>query len=493
MHRHATLHRRSQLPLAVLSLLAAALLLAPPPGQAASGAAQEAAPAVPEAVGELLAALSAGDPAAFEAMAQQRFAPSALQRRSPEERRRMMERFHDDFGTLTVTAVRQSGAATVVVEVAGSTGASGRLTIDLEPAPPRRIVGLRVDLGGPRDGDEEEAPPLPPPPVDGGMTAEALAAGLDPYLSQLTADDRFSGVVLVARDGRPLFVRAYGLAERADGVPNTPETRFNLASIGKAFTKVAVGQLLSRGRLSLDDPISKFLPDYPNQEARRATVGQLVEHRGGLPDIFGPRFAATPRGRLRSNHDWMALFADLPPEFEPGSRNRYCNACYVVLGEIVAAVAGVPYEQYVTEHVFAPAGMVGAGFFASDDIVPRVARGYTRRGPEGKASEWRDAVLLHGARGSAAGGSYATAADLLAFDEALRGHRLLDPERTAWFYGEPQASPGRSTAALGIAGGAPGTSTVLEADGRWTVIVLANLDPKAGEGLGVVLYRALSG
>jgi CubicO group peptidase (beta-lactamase class C family) len=208
--------------------------------------------------------------------------------------------------------------------------------------------------------------------------------------------------------------------------------------------------------------------------------------------MVGPALAGGGPGRLRSNRDWMAAFAALPLDFPPGSRSRYCNACYVVLGEVIASASGLSYEEYIAQRIFAAAGMGGAGFFASDEPIPRVAEGYTRQPAPGQATPLRASILGRGARGSAAGGSYATAADLLAFDEALREHRLLDREQTAWFFGAAEPATGRARAHYGIAGGSPGTSTVLESDGTWTVVVLANLDPQAGEDLGTALFRALA-
>jgi CubicO group peptidase (beta-lactamase class C family) len=161
-----------------------------------------------------------------------------------------------------------------------------------------------------------------------------------------------------------------------------------------------------------------------------------------------------------------------------------------VLGEIVEAVSGERYEDYLARHVFAPAGMSGAAFLAGDDQVPLKAIGYTRT-PAGL----RPTSLGAGGRGSGAGGVFATAADLLAYDNAVRSRRLLDAERTAWLLGGDDGGEGggeaRSSGGLGVAGGAPGTNTVLASDGTWTVIVLSNRDPRTGEDLGTALAKAL--
>jgi CubicO group peptidase (beta-lactamase class C family) len=135
------------------------------------------------------------------------------------------------------------------------------------------------------------------------------------------------------------------------------------------------------------------------------------------------------------------------------------------------------YEAYVAQHIFKPAGMIGAEALQADSLAPNVAQGYTRRGG---SAQLRSNIYMRGAAGSAAGGGYATAADLLAFDNAMKAAKLLDAARSKAFY-----------AGRGIAGGAPGTSTVLISGPVWTVIVLTNLDPDMGESIGTAIARAL--
>lgn len=434
-----------------------------------------------------VAALSSGSAAAFEAMAQEHFAPALLARRSAQDRRELVERVHADFGALSVERELAREGATFELTVRGAKGGAARLELTLEPAAPHRITRVAIEAGeAPEGGDTT----LAPAPVSGTMAPEELSKALDAYLGGLATSGRFAGVVLVARDGRPLFERGYGLANREARVAVTPATRFNLASIGKIFTKVAIGQLLAQGKLSLADTLGALLPDHPNAEARGATVAQLLDHRAGIADFFGPAFAQAPKERFRSNADYYQLVAPQPLLFAPGARRQYCNGCYVVLGAIVERLAGVPYEDYVQKQVFERAAMPGAAFLAMNDLPADAALGYTR--PDGEpAGALRVNSALHGRRGSAAGGSYARAADLLAFDNALREQRLLDAERTGWLLGAP-AGPGRARGALGIAGGAPGVNGALESDGTWTVVVVGNLDPPVAEQLGADLMRRLS-
>jgi hypothetical protein len=202
-----------------------------------------------------------------------------------------------------------------------------------------------------------------------------------------------------------------------------------LGSINKEFTQAAIRQLVRDGKLSLTDTLGKFFPDYPQVTSRAATVEQLLTHRGGLSDFFGPEFNKAAKDRLASNADYFNFVSGLAPAFAPGERNQYCNGCYIALG-------------------------------------------YTRREGDGAL---RSNLAMHGVTGSAAGGGYSTAFDLLTYVLAVRAGRF------------PGVEPG-----IGIAGGAPGINAVLESRGDWVVIVLTNFDPPTGERIGIALADAVA-
>jgi D-alanyl-D-alanine carboxypeptidase len=453
--------------------------------------AQALRPQVKSRVDAFFAALASGNPEKYEAMARDNFIPAFLARRSADERKAMVARIHADFGDMTLGGVQAQDDGGVVLQVRGATGMTGRIELAFENAGPYRVTsaGIQVEAGGRGGGPGPE--PLPAPPVNGAMPAAELAKGLDGYIGELAAADKFAGVVLVAKDGLPVYEKSWGLANRPTRSPITAATRFNLGSINKIFTKTAIAQLMAQGKVALTDTIGKLLPDYPNPRARAATVGQLLKHQAGVADFFGPDFTAAPKTQFRSNADYYHFVAAKPLLFEPGSKTQYCNGCYIVLGAIIERVAGIPYEQYIGEHVFTPAGMRTAGFFQSDRFPPDVAVGYTMRSPA-SPDKLQSNEQMHGAAGSAAGGAFAAAHDLLAFDNALREGRLLDPKMTGWVLeaGAPPAGK-RAQSGLGIAGGAPGCNAVLESDGTWTVAVVGNLDPPAAEQLGVAIARQL--
>jgi D-alanyl-D-alanine carboxypeptidase len=333
-------------------------------------------------------------------------------------------------------------------------------------------------------------------PVDAEDVADlgGPPLSLEEFLAQVRAEldgrsraDRFSGVVLLAQGDRVVLHEARGQASVEYGVANRLDTRFNLGSLNKLFTRVAIGQLAEKGKLALDDKIEKFLPAYPNREtAAKVTVRQLLDMTSGVGDFFGEKFVATPKYRIRGLEDYLQFFAAEPLLFEPGSQRRYSNGGYIVLGLIVEKASGQGYFDYVRALVYDPAGMADTGHLEADVPVGNVASGYTRNWDDAEHEKEgrRNNMYTRPARGSSAGGGYSTAMDLFRFAQALRTGKLLGPLHKEWFSG-PQ----------GYAGGAPGINADLEIDPvpGWTVVVLGNYDPPAAVSLaqkiGVLLRR----
>ncbi|HET8798780.1 MAG TPA: serine hydrolase domain-containing protein [Thermoanaerobaculia bacterium] len=331
----------------------------------------------------------------------------------------------------------------------------------------------RVIRGGPPEAPKD----LPPLEVREGMSDDEQIAALDRYVTALAEKGLFSGTVLLARDGKPRLSRAVGLADREKKSPMTIDTKMNLGSINKLFTKVAIAQLAAAGKLKLTDTVAALLPSLDIPSADAITIEQLLEHRSGLGDFFGPRFFGDPH-RIATLADYATLFAGKPLEFEPGKGQRYSNAGYIVLGLIIEAKSGESYHDYVQRHIFAPAGMRDSGAWAWDADVANRAVGYTKRGPEGPLPELRPNVATLPGRGSSAGGGYSTAPDLLRFANAFTAGKFVDGEWSGWLTQGKLGAPA-GPIGLGVAGGAPGINAALEIDGPWTLAVLANLDPPA--------------
>lgn len=302
--------------------------------------------------------------------------------------------------------------------------------------------------------------------TDSSVVDSALARRLARALDSLSAAGHFSGTILLAHHDTPILERAYGMADRERGTPNTIETAFNLASVGKLFTQTAVEQLAQSGKLDLSAPIARYWPDYPNRDfARKATVAQLVAMSSGIGgDIFGT--PATMHS-IRTIADYVQQFVNEPPAFEPGTKRAYSNAGYVVLGALVERVSGEEYESYLQRHIFTPAGMTRTGLFDRDSLPPWAAIGYTTGDPEHHDGPVHPNTGMLPGRGSPAGGSYSTVGDLL---------RYVHAQRTG-------AIAGTSRKPIGWAGGAPGANTSLVPDmaGGYTLIVLANMDPPVAQ------------
>jgi CubicO group peptidase (beta-lactamase class C family) len=307
-------------------------------------------------------------------------------------------------------------------------------------------------------------------------------------VDKAAAEDKFSGVVLVAKDGTPLLSRAWGMADPAKGIANRPDTKFNLGSINKIFTHVAIGQLAAAGKLSLNDTIRKHLPDLPVPSADKITIEQLLQHRSGLGDIFGPKFMES-HASLRKLSDYVPLFAGAPLQFEPGADQKYSNAGFIVLGLIVEKVSGQSYDGYIRGQITKPSGMTDTASYAVDENVSNRAIGLTKRGPDGPLPVRQSNINTLPARGSSAGGGYSTAADLLRFSQALLSDKLLPKRWTDWMFTGKLDAPGHRN--IGVAGGSPGVNAVLEIEPPYTVIVMSNFDPPAAMEIGAEVRNIL--
>ena len=337
-------------------------------------------------------------------------------------------------------------------------------TIGVDPHTPHGIADIRVKPASAPGGKSGERG-ISPETGKETLSEAGMIEQLNGMIDKLVADDSFSGVVMIAKAGKPIYQRAVGLANKSYNVPNRIDTKFNLGSINKIFTRVAISQLIEEGKLTLADTIGKHIADYPNKEAaEKVTIKHLLEMQSGIGDFFGPKFDSTPKNRIRSIKDYLALFADQPLKFEPGTSRAYSNGGYITLGAIIEKVTGQSYYDYVRERIFKPAGMENTDAFEVDVVTPNLATGYTRGANGARVSN----VYTKPARGSSAGGGYSTAEDLLKFTIALQTNKLLSEAQTK------RAFPG----SLGVAGGAPGINAELEIDpGSYTIIVLANYDP----------------
>jgi len=357
-----------------------------------------------------------------------------------------------------------------------------RFEIEVEPAEPHRITKLDLNMI-----------PAPPEFAIPRMSEEQALAALRSEIERRVAADSFSGSVMVTKNGKTIFSRAYGMADRDKKIKNELTTQFRIGSMNKMFTAVSAMQLVQGGKLKLTGTVGEYLPDYPNKDlASKVTLHHLLTHTGGTGDFFGPEFDKH-RLELRTLQDYVKLYGQRGLEFEPGSKWDYSNYGFLLLGVIVQKVSGQDYYDYVRQHVYGPAGMTSTDSLPEDQAVPRRSVGYMKdRGSE----PWKPNTDTLPYRGTSAGGGYSTVEDLQRFADALRNHKLLNAQNTEllttgkaetgggakYGYGfMDQVSGG--VRSFGHGGGAPGMNgelTIYPQSG-YVVAVLANIDPPAAQ------------
>lgn len=325
-----------------------------------------------------------------------------------------------------------------------------------------------------------------------------LVAQIHALLDSRAADDSFSGAVLVARDDQLLLKTARGFAIHPNIQPNQPDTKFNLASVTKMLTAIAVMQLVAGGVLDLHTPIAAYDRDLPH--AGMVTIHQLLTHTAGFGRYWNDAYRAA-RSDLRTVSDYLKLFADTPLEFPPGTRHLYGNTGYVVLGALIEAVTGETYFDYMHRSIYQPAGMQNTGHYELDLPVANRAVGYTRQqwfGPED--GQRRSNHFIYAVKGSPSEHCFSTVHDLFYFFQALQTQRLLDADHTSlsmtphtaaeqpgvsYGYGFHIIDDGKHGRVIGHGGRAMGGDAfaLQYRDLGYTVIVLSNYDRPAARAM----------
>lgn len=317
----------------------------------------------------------------------------------------------------------------------------------------------------------ERSPSAPP----------GYAAAVDEVANAYVDAGLFSGTILVAKDGKPILRKGYGLANREWSVAATPETKFRLGSITKQFTAAAILQLAEQGKLSLDDPISRYYPQAPASWSP-ITLKHLLTHTSGIPSYTSlPGFFGSPQRIDRTPAEIVALTQDKPLEFKPGEKFSYDNTGYVLLGYVIEKVSGQTYQAYLQDHIFGPLGLKNTGYDDTAIVLPQRAAGYTVA-----AGKPRNAPYLAMSLPYAAGSLYSTVDDLLTWQQALQAGKVIKPASLAamftdqgFGYGYGQfISKVNGRRMWAHAGGINGFSTdlVLFPDQGVSLIILSNND-----------------
>jgi CubicO group peptidase (beta-lactamase class C family) len=303
-------------------------------------------------------------------------------------------------------------------------------------------------------------------------------------VDDVAEDKAFMGSVLVAKGDTIRFETSRGWANAEWKVAHTAHTKFRLGSVTKQFTAAAILLLEEQGKLSVDDPISKFIPNAP-EAWKPVTIRQLLNHTGGVPSFTDfPEYGKWKLSPL-SPAEVMTKLADKPLTAPPGQEFRYSNTGYILLGWIVELASGQPYATYVRDHVFQPLGMSDSGYDSSAEVLPERAAGYVN-GPNGlENAPYIDMHIPGGA-----GALYSTTHDLLKWTQGLFGGRLLSGASLT-----KMTTPAKQGYGFGIGigerngrklyaheGGIEGFNTYVGyyPDAKLTVVVLQNINGAPG-------------
>jgi len=323
---------------------------------------------------------------------------------------------------------------------------------------------------------------------------------LDQVAKSYTPGNAFMGAVLVVQKDKVLLNQGYGMASLEWGVANTPETKFRLGSLTKQFTAALVLLLQQDGKLSVNDPVSKYLPDAP-KAWEKITLANLLGHTSGIPNFTNDKDFGTWSASAHTPAEEIAFFRDKPLDFEPGAKFDYSNSNYEVLGVVIEKVSGKPYGELLRERIFEPLGMKDTGLDSDELILPKRAQGYAPS-PHGLIVARSESLTVPWAAGS----MYSTTGDLLKWERGLFGGKLLSQASLT-----AMLTPGKGRYGFGVGideregarvighgGGIEGFNTQLTyfPDKQLTVVVLANVNgaiptTMAGQLLDVALGKKI--
>jgi len=326
------------------------------------------------------------------------------------------------------------------------------------------------------------------------------AARMDQVVSAYTKDNGFIGSVLVVDGDTVLLNKGYGMAVAEWNIPNAPDVKFRLGSLTKQFTAALVLLLQQDGKLRIEDPVSKYLPDVPAGWAK-ITLANLLGHTSGIPNFTSEKDFGAWASSGHTHAEEMTRIEAKPLEFEPGSKFEYSNANYEVLGMVIEKVSGGTYESLLRARLLDPLGMTDTGLDTDELVLPKRAEGYMRQRnrlvvarPESLSIPW------------AAGSMYSTTGDLLKWERGLFGGKVLSEESL-----KRMTTPGLGDYGLGLfirnsdgvrtishGGGIEGFNTSLAyvPERRLAVIVLSNMNggaigPVSDDLMKVALGKAV--
>jgi len=327
--------------------------------------------------------------------------------------------------------------------------------------------------------------------------ASDLVVRMQQIIANYVDDKSFMGTVLVVKDGHTFIDQGYGSADLEWSIPNSPSTKFRLGSITKQFTAVSILFLQERGKLNIDDPVSKYIPDAPAAWSK-ITVYNVLTHTSGIPSFTGFSDYRSTEWKDTNPAELVARFRDKPLDFEPGTKFNYSNSGYILLGYLIEKISGQKYGDFLQQNIFTPLGMKDTGIDSNAAILPQRAQGY-RRSPHGIEHDGYISMTIP----FSAGALYSTTGDLLRWEEGLFGGKVLKPESLT-----RMTTPFKSDYGFGVfirhadghrlithGGGIEGFNTSLNyyPDDKLTVIVLGNLTGGAPDQIASYIGKVALG
>jgi CubicO group peptidase (beta-lactamase class C family) len=388
--------------------------------------------------------------------------------------------FLRDTGGVEFTAIRsftpERPGATVAIVKDRNMGSYWGLIVRFTDAPAFLVSGVGISV---------VRPPAGPP--ESPLTEKEAVDEIRALTSGLVTKGWFSGALLVAKGPAVLLTMAGGEANKSFHAANNIDTKFNLGSMNKMFTAIAVARLVELGRLSYDDPISQWVDEtwLPKEFTDTITVRHLMTHTSGLGSYFNETFNLSSRALYRKLEDYKPLLKDEKPAFTPGERFQYSNTGMLLLGVIIEKVTGDDYFDHIRKTISTPLGMTSTDCYEMDYPVENLAVGYS---PDWKSPyRWQNNLYKHVIKGGPAGGGFSTAKDLHKFAQALLAGKLVSRPalETLWTdykgggygYGFTVVE-GPAGKVVGHSGGFPGINSELDiyvASG-YIVAVMSNYD-----------------
>jgi CubicO group peptidase (beta-lactamase class C family) len=327
--------------------------------------------------------------------------------------------------------------------------------------------------------------------------AQDPTARMQQVIRSYVDNKSFMGTVLVVKDGKTLVNEGYGSADLEWKIPNSPAVKFRLGSLTKQFTAASILLLEERGKLKVEDPVSKYMPDAP-AAWEKITIYNLLTHTSGIPSFTSfPDYRST-EWKDTTPTELVARFRDKPLDFEPGSKFNYSNSGYVLLGYLLEKISGQSYGDFLQQNIFTPLGMADSGIDSNAAILPQRAQGY-----QPSAHGIRNAGYISMTIPFSAGALYSTTGDLLKWEQGLFGGKVLQPASLT-----KMTTPFKDDYACGLfvstrdghkvithGGGIEGFNTSLNfyPDDKIVVIVLGNLNGGTPDQIASSLGKVVLG